>query len=96
MQPNIGGDHLSKISITTSHDDAMFKINVLNDGAMIAPHLHDRIFERFEQGHEAEGSGLGLAIVKEICLLHGGEASYSEVGGWACFTLTLPQSGMRE
>jgi len=91
-----GGDHLSKISVTTSHDDAMFKINVLNDGAMIAPHLHDRIFERFEQGHEAEGSGLGLAIVKEICLLHGGEASYSEVGGWACFTLTLPQSGMRE
>ena len=91
-----GGGHLSKISVTTSHDDAMSKINVLNDGAMIAPHLHDRIFERFEQGHEAEGSGLGLAIVKEICLLHGGEASYSEVGGWACFTLTLPQSGMRE
>ena len=65
-------------------------------GAIIARHLHDRIFERFEQGQEAEGSGLGLAIVKEICLLHGGEASYSELGGWACFTLTLPQSGTRE
>ena len=91
-----GGDHLSKISVTTSHDDAMFKINVLNDGAIISRHLHDRIFERFEQGQEAEGSGLGLAIVKEICLLHGGEASYSEVGGWACFTLKLPQSGTRE
>jgi len=87
---------LSKISVTTSRDGTSFKINVLNDGDVIARHLHDRIFERFEQGREADGSGLGLATVREICLMHGGEASYSEVGGWGCFTLTLPQSGMGE
>jgi len=91
-----GGDRLSKISVTTSGDGTSFKINVFNDGDVIARHLHDRIFERFEQGQEADGSGLGLAIVREICLVHGGEASYREVGGWACFTLTLPQSGLRE
>ena len=86
---------MSKISVTTSGDGTSFKINVLNVGGVIIRHLHDRIFEIFEQGHEANGSGLGLAIVREICLVHGGEASYRKVGGWAYFTLTLPQSGIR-
>ena len=91
-----GGDRLSKILATPPGNGTSFKINVLNDGDVIVRHLHDRIFQRFEQGQEADGNGLSLAIVRKVCLVHGGEASYREVGGWACFTLTLPQSGMRE
>jgi signal transduction histidine kinase len=72
-------------------------VQVRDDGAGIAPHMLERIFERFVQagaaGHGAEeGLGIGLALVKAIVELHGGsvEARSDGPGAGSEFTMRLP------
>lgn len=54
----------------------------------------ERIFDRFQRGHQArghDGSGLGLSIVRAIALAHGGDVLlHSGPGRGAVFTLTIP------
>lgn len=54
----------------------------------------DRIFDRFQRGHQArghDGSGLGLSIVRAIANAHGGDVLlHSDPGNGAVFTLVIP------
>ncbi|HET7326120.1 MAG TPA: ATP-binding protein [Nocardioidaceae bacterium] len=54
----------------------------------------ERVFERFQRGHQArghDGSGLGLSIVRAIAVAHGGEVHLrSDPGHGAVFTLVVP------
>lgn len=71
-------------------------ISFTDSGVGIAPALHARIFDAFEQGgrqvtNRHGGLGLGLAISKRVIDLHGGEISvFSEgVGRGSTFAITL-------
>jgi signal transduction histidine kinase/CheY-like chemotaxis protein len=72
-------------------------IDVVDNGAGLAPELKSRIFEPFFQGqrklHDAVGGlGIGLSLVKNLCELHGGrvEASSPGIGMGSVFTVHLP------
>ena len=67
------GDTIS-IGVQVAGDDVV--IAVSDTGAGIAADDLDRIFDRFERGHDARhryrGAGLGLSIVQSIAGAHGG------------------------
>jgi signal transduction histidine kinase len=69
------------------------RIEVIDQGAGIAPDQLPYIFQRFykKQEDNESGSGLGLAIVKEIIEQHGGHVGVeSELGKGSLFYCTLP------
>ncbi|HEY8428046.1 MAG TPA: HAMP domain-containing sensor histidine kinase [Sandaracinaceae bacterium] len=74
-------------------------VSVRDDGPGIAPHVLDRLFERYVQGQSAGRMGLGLAIVRQIAERHGGEALAFNLrereprARGACFVLRLPTRG---
>jgi two-component system, OmpR family, sensor kinase len=60
-------------------DGAWVRIEVVDAGAGIPPHLLDRIFERYVKGDAGSGGlGLGLYLAKQIALLHGGDLSVDQ------------------
>jgi len=71
-------------------------LQVSDDGPGIAPHLLERIFDRFFRADESRrhgGAGLGLAIARWIVWAHGGEITASNnTRGGASFVAELPSS----
>lgn len=72
-------------------------IQVCNDGAPIAHHDRERIFERFVRLDDARardtgGSGLGLSIARQVARAHGGDLRLGDGEGAdrTCFVLTVP------
>lgn len=71
-------------------------IEVIDEGAGIAPEHLPRLFERFYRVDKARsrqlgGAGLGLAIVKMLVEAHGGSVGVkSTVGTGSTFTIRLP------
>ena len=87
------------ITVTIDADREVATLEVRDEGVGIPPHLHTRIFERFERGMEQRsgGFGIGLWVVKNICLAMGGTISVqSTVGEGACFTVMLPRGPAHE
>lgn len=78
------------------HDRGVWKIEVIDTGIGIPPHLQEVIFEAFRQAdstshREYKGTGLGLAIVRKLALWMGGRVHLkSEVGRGSTFTVFLP------
>jgi signal transduction histidine kinase len=76
----------SRVSITSSIDNADIAITVDDDGLGLDPLKRDFVLKRGVRADEAApGSGLGLAIVRELTEIYGG-------------TITLessPQGGLR-
>ncbi|EHR73182.1 signal transduction histidine kinase [Burkholderiales bacterium JOSHI_001] len=70
--------------------------HVTDTGPGIAPDLHDKVFERFSQGHarvsyQHGGTGLGLALARALAQRMGGRLTLrSQAGAGSCFTLALP------
>jgi signal transduction histidine kinase len=84
----------SPVDVVVDLQDDLFTISVMDQGPGIAPHLRERVFERFfriDPNGPAEGAGLGLAIVKRILDLHGhGFAIADRDGGGCVFTIYMP------
>ncbi|MDD4928013.1 MAG: sensor histidine kinase N-terminal domain-containing protein [Gallionella sp.] len=63
------------VTVRVSHDEALFKLEVEDNGPGIPAAERDRIFERFYRvaGTGQDGCGLGLPIVREIAHRHHSE-----------------------
>ena len=86
------------IKITLLVENNKTKLSVSVTGIGIAPHHHDRIFERFyrvDKSHSKEtgGTGLGLAIVKHAAMLHRAEiALKSQEAKGTTITIAFPNN----
>jgi PAS domain S-box-containing protein len=83
------------ISIAVSSGDGRATLVVRDQGAGIAPEMHERIFQPFERAVSARnygGLGLGLHIVRTIVQGLGGTVSVeSQLGHGSAFIVELPQ-----
>lgn len=88
----------SGVSIHSTKDETMLRLEISDSGPGIPPELHEKIFDRFQQvnlddSKKLGGAGLGLAICKSIIEQHGGKIGVaSEPGSGAKFWFTLPLS----
>jgi two-component system phosphate regulon sensor histidine kinase PhoR len=86
------------VAVHPAGDDAMLRIDVIDQGAGIEPQHLPRLTERFyrvdtHRSREKGGTGLGLAIVKHIVNRHRGRLSISsERGKGSCFSVSLPKA----
>ena len=68
------------VTLRAGREDALVRVEVVDDGPGIAAHHHPRLFERFYRvdpgrAREDGGSGLGLAIVKHLAEAMDGSVS---------------------
>jgi two-component system sensor histidine kinase KdpD len=74
------------------HDGAV-EVDVSDRGPGVAPHDHERVFDKFYRAREGEGGGvgLGLTICRGIVSAHGGRIWVEDrPGGGASFRFILP------
>ncbi|WP_431896283.1 sensor histidine kinase [Nonomuraea sp. bgisy101] len=81
------------VSVRTAGSDAV--LEVLDDGAGIAPDQREIVFRRFtrldaSRNRDAGGTGLGLPIAREIAKAHGGTLKIADSPSGARFVLHLP------
>ncbi|TDD31978.1 HAMP domain-containing histidine kinase [Actinomadura sp. KC06] len=81
------------VSVSADGDDAV--LQVLDDGAGIAPEDRERIFWRFQrlaEGRERDrgGTGLGLTISRDIARAHGGTLVAADSDKGARLVLRIP------
>jgi signal transduction histidine kinase len=72
-------------------------LEVIDDGAGIAPEFREVVFERFtrldaSRNRDAGGTGLGLAIARQIAEAHQGTLTIQDSRRGARFVLRLPRS----
>jgi signal transduction histidine kinase len=76
--------------------ERVWRVNVIDTGIGIPPHLHDVVFDEFRQvepsaNNQQTGTGLGLAIVRRLVVMMGGSITLrSEPGRGTEFTVLLP------
>ncbi len=74
-----------------------YRVTVYDHGEGVAPHVSDRLFQRFvHQGHQPllVGSvGLGLSIVRILAEGMGGSVAYERVDGETRFVVMVPLAG---
>jgi two-component system, OmpR family, sensor histidine kinase KdpD len=84
----------SRIRISATSAEDSVTIVVEDNGPGLPPGDPDRLFAKFQRGHEessAGGAGLGLAICRFIVNAHGGRISAEQhAGGGARFVFSLP------
>ncbi|MFC3542063.1 sensor histidine kinase [Nonomuraea sp. NPDC050478] len=90
--------HAESTIIITVRKDGEATLEVLDDGAGIAPEDREVVFERFarldaSRNRDAGGTGLGLPIAREIAHEHGGRLTIEESDRGARFVLRLPLRG---
>ncbi len=88
----------SRVTVTATHDERTWRIDVADQGIGIPPADLDQLFNRFVRASNAaaaslQGTGLGLSIVKAITELHGGRVeARSTLGSGTTFSVYLPIS----
>ncbi|TYB53875.1 sensor histidine kinase [Microbispora tritici] len=85
----------SQITVSVRADGPTATLEVLDDGAGIAPEDRERVFDRFtrleaSRHRDAGGTGLGLAIAREIAEAHQGTLTIQDSERGARFVLRLP------
>ena len=82
------------VTITTSSDDKVITLKVIDTGIGIPKANLPHVFERFYKADKSRtnsGSGLGLAIAKHTIEAHGGTiTAQSEEGNGSTFSFTIP------
>jgi signal transduction histidine kinase len=71
-----------------------WQLSVADDGAGVLPEDHERIFELFKRGRNADadgGAGIGLAICRTIVERHGGHIWVEDIqSGGSRFSFLIP------
>ncbi|WP_283135324.1 sensor histidine kinase [Rhizohabitans arisaemae] len=85
------------ITIKVSSMDAAAVLEVIDDGAGLAPEDREVVFQRFarldsSRSRDAGGTGLGLPIARQIAETHGGTLVVGDSDRGARFVLTLPRA----
>ncbi len=85
----------STIEVTVREQDGLAVLEVLDDGAGIAPEQREKVFQRFvrleaSRSRDAGGSGLGLPIAREIAHAHNGSLTIEDSDRGARFVLQMP------
>ncbi|HEY8479566.1 MAG TPA: ATP-binding protein [Spirillospora sp.] len=85
----------SRIWVSAAVEEGHVVVEVLDDGAGIAPEDRERIFRRFARLAESRerdtgGSGLGLTISRDIAQAHGGTLIVADSDRGARFVLRFP------
>ncbi|WP_246238375.1 sensor histidine kinase [Acrocarpospora corrugata] len=85
----------SEISIRVSDSDDTAVLEVVDDGAGIAPDKRDLVFQRFTRldaarSRDSGGTGLGLAIARQIAETHHGTLTIEDSNRGARFVLRIP------
>ncbi|MFI7616293.1 sensor histidine kinase [Nonomuraea terrae] len=85
----------SQITVRVLGDRSTATLEVIDDGAGIAPEDRKVVFDRFTRldaayARDANGTGLGLAIAREIATAHGGSLTIEDSERGARFVLRLP------
>lgn len=82
-----------KVVVRARQSGSFHAIDVIDDGAGIAPEIASRLFTPFVT-NKPNGHGLGLAICQNIAVAHGGriEARSNAPAPGATFTVYLPEA----
>ncbi|MGV9770489.1 sensor histidine kinase [Streptosporangium sp. NPDC003464] len=85
----------SWVSVSATEQDGTAVVEVVDDGAGIAPEHREVVFHRFtrldaSRNRDAGGTGLGLAIAREIAQAHGGQLTLEDSPQGARFVLRIP------
>jgi len=82
------------IRISTSLDDGLLVVDVIDQGPGIPAADRERVFDRFYRTsgtRSVPGTGLGLAIARGLSRAHGGDVTYRDnPSGGSIFRLTIP------
>jgi signal transduction histidine kinase len=87
----------STITVIVDERDGWGVLEVLDDGAGIAPDQRENVFRRFtrldaSRNRDAGGTGLGLPIAREIARAHGGTLTVEDSDTGARFVLQIPRA----
>ncbi|GIH23339.1 two-component sensor histidine kinase [Acrocarpospora phusangensis] len=85
----------SRITVSVRSEGCTAIMEVLDDGAGIAPEQREMVFERFtrlaaSRERDSGGTGLGLPIAREIAEAHQGTLTIQDSERGARFVLSLP------
>ncbi|GAA0363267.1 HAMP domain-containing sensor histidine kinase [Microbispora corallina] len=85
----------STLKVTVYRENGTGIVEVLDDGAGIAPEKRELVFQRFTRldaarSRDAGGTGLGLSIARQIAETHGGTLAIEDSPRGARFVLRLP------
>ncbi|NUR91221.1 MAG: HAMP domain-containing histidine kinase [Nonomuraea sp.] len=83
------------ITVAVSAVDGSAVLEVVDDGAGIAPEQREVVFQRFtrldaSRNRDAGGTGLGLPIAREVAVAHGGTLAIEDSKAGARLVLRLP------
>ncbi|WP_197492254.1 ligand-binding sensor domain-containing protein [Arachidicoccus ginsenosidimutans] len=82
------------ISLSLMPDNKAFVVQIDNDGLLIPPEFHKKIFEpffRWNKKRQVKGSGIGLSVSHSLTQMHGGTLIYSNAEEkYNRFQLILP------
>ena len=82
----------ARIDVRAWVKDAVFYLEVEDNGPGIPPAVQSQIFEPFVTHGKSEGTGLGMAIVRSIVTAHGGGITFkTSPGEGASFLVSIPQ-----
>jgi signal transduction histidine kinase/ligand-binding sensor domain-containing protein/CheY-like chemotaxis protein len=75
------------------HEDALFYLEICNDGPLIPESMRKNIFKPFvrvESSKYQTGSGIGLTLARTLAALHGGNLTFDVVNDFNVFSMTMP------
>jgi len=87
------GDPGSPVLVTAGIDDAVFLLDVVNEGPELGPDVIGQLFKPYWRATSRsgdDGMGLGLYIVDQIARAHGATMRVTSIDGRTSFALTMP------